>query len=115
MPPAVRRSALSPGEPWDESERNTSSLPLALWEIGLIPRSRVNPMLERPTVKKPPERSVRTLPLGRSLSGVHHPFDPTSRPMTRPLIRVPELENAIDRVVESYDTIEEINNLESAA
>jgi serine O-acetyltransferase len=41
--------------------------------------------------------------------------DPTSRPMTRPLIRVPELEQAIDRVVESYDGPEEINNLESAA
>jgi serine O-acetyltransferase len=35
--------------------------------------------------------------------------------MTRPLIRVPELEQAIDRVVESYDGPEVINNLESAA
>jgi serine O-acetyltransferase len=35
--------------------------------------------------------------------------------MHRPLIRVPELEQAIDGVVESYDGNEEINNLESAA
>jgi serine O-acetyltransferase len=43
-----------------------------------------------------------------------HP-DPTSRPMARPLIRVPDLEAAIDGVVKSYDGPEEINNLESAA
>ena len=41
--------------------------------------------------------------------------DPTSRPMARPLIRVPDLEAAIDGVVKSYDGPEEINNLESAA
>jgi len=35
--------------------------------------------------------------------------------MSRPLIRVRELEQAIDQVVESYDGPEEINNLESAA
>jgi serine O-acetyltransferase len=34
--------------------------------------------------------------------------------MSRPLIRVRELEQAIDRVVESYDGPEAINNLESA-
>lgn len=35
--------------------------------------------------------------------------------MARPLIRVPDLEAAIDGVVKSYDGGEEINNLESAA
>jgi serine O-acetyltransferase len=35
--------------------------------------------------------------------------------MARPLIRVPELEQAIDDVVASYDDQKDINNLESAA
>lgn len=43
------------------------------------------------------------------------PIDPTSHPMARPLIRVPELEATIDGVVRSYDGPDEINNLESAA
>lgn len=35
--------------------------------------------------------------------------------MARPLIRVPELEQAIDDIVGSYDDAKDINNLESAA
>ena len=63
-------------------------------------------MLERLPTAAPGRRPApRELP----------PYDPTSHPMARPLIHIPELEQAIDRVVESYDGPEEINNLESAA
>ncbi len=51
----------------------------------------------------------------RSAARAARPSQPTGHPMARPLIRVPELEAAIDGVVQSYDGPEEINNLESAA